>query len=579
MVFLAFSFNTNAQNNHPSDHPSKLNAKFGIKSNTCSVDLTDESKAEKGITINGWRWSFGDGDTSNVQNPTHAYKYSGHYKITLAVTATDAAGKVYQDRASEEANVKGCAADSLRCRLSAKFKFVKDSNSCSVSFTDSSKASSATTILSRHWSFGDGDTSNVANPTHNYKYSGHYNACLTIVGVNAAGERCFDKECHTVVLRGCADDSLRCRLSAKFKYVKDSTSCNVTFIDSSKSSSATTIISRRWSFGDGDTSIVANPTHAYKYSGHYQVCLTIVGVNAAGEKCFDRECHTINLRGCAGDSLRCRLSAKFKYVKDSASCTVAFADSSKVSSATTIISRHWSFGDGDTSNVTNPSHAYKYSGHYTACLTIIGVNAAGERCFDRECHEVTLRGCASDSLRCRLKASFAYDADSTSITFHDSSKVASSTTVTKWYWSFGDGSVDSVQNPTHTYAKKGNYNVCLTIVGVNAAGETCRDRECRRVGVRSRGEGLEAADMNVSLKLYPNPAKESVNISFEMAKEGQANVTVSDIQGRKLVVVKEGYFSKGTQNLNWSVSLPSGWYFITVTTDAGVEHKQMFIQK
>jgi PKD repeat protein len=583
MVFLAFSLNTLAQNapppEHPDPHPSKIDAKFDSKVTACSVELTDKSKAKAGITINSWRWSFGDGDTSIVQNPTHAYKYSGRYKISLTVTGSDTAGKVYRDRKDEDVSVKGCAADSLRCRLSAKFKSVKDSNSCVINFTDESTSTSATTIVSRRWSFGDGDTSIVANPTHDYKYSGRYNVCLTITGVNAAGEKCVDRECRVITFKSCPDDSLRCRLSAKFKYVKDSNSCTVNFFDSSKVSSATTIVSRRWSFGDGDTSIVANPTHSYKYSGRYEVCLTIVGVNAAGERCVDKECHTLMFKGCAGDSLRCRLSARFKYVKDSSSCNVSFIDSSKIASSTTVTTYHWSFGDGDTSNVQNPTHAYKYSGHYKVCLTIVGVNDAGEVCRDRECHDIVLRGCPSDSLRCRLRAAFDYVADSTSVKFNDSSKIASSTTVTKWLWSFGDGSVDSVQNPSHVYSKKGSYYVCLTVTGVNAAGETCRDRECKKVNIRNKRDGIENEDMNVSLQLYPNPAKEVVNINFEMAKEGQANISVSDIQGRKLAVVKEGYFSKGIHNLNWNVSLPSGWYFITVTTDAAVEHKQMFIQK
>jgi len=571
VVFLALSSITKAQNSSSC----RLEAKFGSKATVCSVSFTDQSKAGKQSTITGWHWSFGDGTVDSVQNPTHEYKYSGHYKASLTITGVNAAGQTCKDRTDREISVRGCAADSLRCRLSAKFTYVKDSNSCTLSFSDSSKYAASTTIVSRHWSFGDGDTSNVANPTHNYKYSGHYQACLTIVGVNAAGERCFDRECHTIILKGCPDDSLRCRVSARFKIVRDSTSCNVSLYDSSRVAPSTTA-TYKWSFGDGDTSIVQNPTHAYKYSGRYNICLTITGVNAAGETCVDRECRAITLRGCAGDSLRCRLSARFNYVKDSASCNVSFSDSSKIASSTDVVSYHWSFGDGDTSNVQNPSHAYKYSGHYRACLTIRGVNDAGETCRDTECHDVVLRGCPSDSLRCRLSAKFDYTADSTSVVFHDSSKVASSTTVTKWYWSFGDGSVDSVQNPTHAYASKGRYQVCLTIVGVNAAGETCRDRECRTLNVRSKREGL-LEDMNVAL--YPNPAKDVVNISFEMAKEGQANISVTDIQGRKLFVVKEGYFNKGEHNLNWNVNVPTGWYFITVQTDVAVEHKQVFIQK
>ncbi|MBW8049631.1 MAG: T9SS type A sorting domain-containing protein [Cytophagales bacterium] len=54
--------------------------------------------------------------------------------------------------------------------------------------------------------------------------------------------------------------------------------------------------------------------------------------------------------------------------------------------------------------------------------------------------------------------------DSTLIVyFSDSSSYA-----TSWYWDFGDGNTDTVQNPTHTYTNCGTYYVCLT--AINACG-------------------------------------------------------------------------------------------------------------
>ena len=51
---------------------------------TCNgeINFTDQS-------INGpsaWHWDFGDGDTSNLQNPTHTYLNEGTYTVTLTVT-------------------------------------------------------------------------------------------------------------------------------------------------------------------------------------------------------------------------------------------------------------------------------------------------------------------------------------------------------------------------------------------------------------------------------------------------------------------------------------------------------------
>ncbi|MBW8049899.1 MAG: T9SS type B sorting domain-containing protein [Cytophagales bacterium] len=45
------------------------------------------------------------------------------------------------------------------------------------------------------------------------------------------------------------------------------------------------------------------------------------------------------------------------------------------------------------------------------------------------------------------------------ISFIDSSL----TNPDSWHWDFGDGYTSVTQNPTHTYAKAGTYNVCLTV--------------------------------------------------------------------------------------------------------------------
>ena len=39
---------------------------------------------------NSWVWSFGDGSTSTLQNPSHTYTSAGTYAVTL--TATNAMG-------------------------------------------------------------------------------------------------------------------------------------------------------------------------------------------------------------------------------------------------------------------------------------------------------------------------------------------------------------------------------------------------------------------------------------------------------------------------------------------------------
>ena len=47
-----------------------------------NVRFTDESTGD----IDTWRWDFGDGTTSDEQNPTHIYERAGRYTVSLEVT-------------------------------------------------------------------------------------------------------------------------------------------------------------------------------------------------------------------------------------------------------------------------------------------------------------------------------------------------------------------------------------------------------------------------------------------------------------------------------------------------------------
>jgi serine protease len=60
------------------------------------------------------------------------------------------------------------------------------------------------------------------------------------------------------------------------------------------------------------------------------------------------------------------------------------------------------------------------------------------------------------------QASFTYQADGLTATFTDSSTDRNDDMV-NWDWSFGDGAISSAQNPVHTFAATGNYEVTLTV--------------------------------------------------------------------------------------------------------------------
>lgn len=57
------------------------------------------------------------------------------------------------------------------------------------------------------------------------------------------------------------------------------------------------------------------------------------------------------------------------------------------------------------------------------------------------------------------------------VNFTDAS--TSSTTISSWFWDFGDGNTSTMQNPNNTYAASGTYTVCLTTTNVCGTDSTC----------------------------------------------------------------------------------------------------------
>ncbi|MCS6933976.1 MAG: PKD domain-containing protein [Chitinophagales bacterium] len=110
----------------------------------------------------------------------------------------------------------------------------------------------------------------------------------------------------------------------------------------------------------------------------------------------------------------------------------------------------WSFGDGNTSAATSPSHTYADSGTYIVTLT------------------ATLGGCSvtytnTATVHPAAQADFSanpltgYSDASSPIVFTNLSTHSDS-----WSWNFGDGKSSTAQSPAHIYEEPGIYTVSLT---------------------------------------------------------------------------------------------------------------------
>lgn len=138
-------------------------------------------------------------------------------------------------------------------------KFVSDIHGCvgyPVKFTNMSK--NATEFV---WSFGDGETSTDANPTHIFKTNGEYTVTLSVINKEFS-DSAF-KVNQVIVVNDVKVDFT----------IEEETSSEAPFTCSFYSKVNAPNVRYIWDFGDGSISNQSNPTHEFEVPGNFQVRL------------------------------------------------------------------------------------------------------------------------------------------------------------------------------------------------------------------------------------------------------------------------------------------------------------------
>ena len=136
---------------------SPLNVTF---SNTSSGDIL------------AYKWDFGDGYTSTVNNPGHTYTQAGQYTVTLAVSNGQ---KWYTE-------IKANYISVYQTLPRAHFEMDFQTRVCPLTVKFTQKSSGNYTSV--HWDFGDGLTSKERNPLHTFTNNGLYYVTLSIFAMN-----------------------------------------------------------------------------------------------------------------------------------------------------------------------------------------------------------------------------------------------------------------------------------------------------------------------------------------------------------------------------------------------------------
>ncbi len=432
-------------------------------------------------------WHFGDGDSSTLANPTHAYTTEGTFYPTL--TTYDASGCTQTFQAPAiTVSLPAAAFSTLNPRQGC--------NRLAINFTNQSVNADQYS-----WDFGDGVLSTATNPYHVYMGAGRYDVSLTVMRGNcvsrkteiqwirvdtayaaftiSAPNRCIPLQAQYQDLSANAvswswtfangdTSTMQNPLHVEMGFIPrpvvlsiiDANGCRDTAqalplktleadirADSVSGCIPHTVNFRGWifsayqyfwDFGDGTTSTASDPQHTYTTAGNYDVTL-IVTSHPANGGCSD----TMHIPAFI-HALEPVAEFSTTDIYACAPSIVNFSNNSVFADT-----YFWDFGDGSTSTNDTASHIYEHPGIYSVSLVANSSFGCGDTLVRNQ--YIRVLGPETQFTASGFEGCSPYE-----VTFTDQSVNA-----TQWMWSFGDGYTSTVQHPVHTYQDTGSFTVAL----------------------------------------------------------------------------------------------------------------------
>jgi PKD repeat protein len=283
--------------------------------------------------ITQYAWGFGNGLASSDSAITYVYPETGAYSITLVV----------QDSVGCTANKT--ITDYVKINSLPKAAFTASpATSCQasqlVTFTNQSTGNG----LAYSWQLDSSTSTANVNPTHLYQQQ-VYNVKLNVTDANGCKSAAAEK--ISVV-----------ELSADFvaSNLKPCTGQKVQFTNTSNVAGSSWF----WDFGDGTTSAASSPTKAYSATGTYTVKFKIME-----STCADSMTKTAYITVRNGFTVSTATFSADTNTTCGAPLNVNFTNTTPGGTQ-----YHWSFGNGDTSNLQNPSMLFDSTGNFTVSLTV-----------------------------------------------------------------------------------------------------------------------------------------------------------------------------------------------------------------
>ena len=397
----------------------------------------NDSKPFKHQSIGGvsYKWFFGDGDSTNLENPSHAYATEGQYPIKLVVTSSQSCMDTTTSQVLVSAPAKASYTQSVN----------QGCTPLSVVFNNKSTGTNATYT----WNFGNGRIVTTANPGAVIFDNNIDRDTQFIITMQATTPGCsftVDSSRLTVYTKP----------KANFAYDIGSGCSPLEVRFSNVSTGSPT--SFYWNFGNGITSNSETPSTQTFYTDTIARDYTIrlVATNTCGNDTMNRKVTV------TPSSVKA-----FFGVDRTEGCSPLTINLTNASSYGSKIT--YNLGDGTTTNDGDVQHTYTMPGTYTIVQKANG------------------GGCGQDSTQRVINVwgtpsvDFTYEQFNACKDRRIQFKQATSPDVSVW-WQFGDGNESGMHDPLHDYVSSGTYTVKLSVEDIIHG---CKNSDSTTMDVRS----------------------------------------------------------------------------------------------
>ena len=424
------------------------NAVFNISPPTCAdnaVQFFDFSNTPTGY-ITEWYWDFGDGSDTTIYFPnnpdiSHIYNNAGPFEVTLNVTNSDSCSNF-------SSNTVTTTPSSI-----ALFNYTSGCANAFVEFVDASVENGGGQIISWIWDFDDpasgiNNSSNMQNPFHQFSDFGVYDVSLIITNINGCTSSIVTQ--ITVDIEPALD----------FLFTNACLGSETTFEADPLITNIAEIESYLWNFGDGNSSVLPNPSNIYSSIGDFNVTLSIVTING----CTASISHTVSINPLPSPN----------FAHTGPACldqAIYFTDLSSSPNGN-IVSWYWDFGDGNDTIILSPnsadvSHIYSIDGTFDVSLTIKDTDS----CENTVVKQVVVLSSPIANF------TFIEECFDDPVLFTDISSTNGGTDIYSWEWFFGDplsgvNNNANIQNPSHIFTNPGDYSVTLIVVNTIGCSDT-----------------------------------------------------------------------------------------------------------